>query len=208
MLAPILSASRAVCAAGLILPERPGCADAHRNSSFSAPINCGTADRGRADTARAYTPPITPGRIAHGFGESLVAGLPSDQRTREPPPRRCPTCGSSCERVDPEGVPKDWPSCPSTQGTCGIGSDLRILMISVPVSTPVESLLYQARGQSKASTAAPDGDSLCTEASPPAVEWLPRTDPPDDFKSRQMEVFITTVEESSQQRQRSTRTLN
>ncbi len=35
-----------------------------------------------------------------------------------------------------------------------------------------------------------------------------RTDPPDDFKSLQMQVFIATVEESSQQRQRTPRPLD
>ena len=35
-----------------------------------------------------------------------------------------------------------------------------------------------------------------------------RTDPLDDFKSLQMQVFIATVEESSQQRQRTPRPLD
>ena len=35
-----------------------------------------------------------------------------------------------------------------------------------------------------------------------------RTDPADDFKSLQMQVFIATVEESSQQRQRTPRPLD
>jgi hypothetical protein len=54
---------------------------------------------------------------------------------------------------------------------------------------------------------APDGDSCI--AKQVHQEWNGLwTDPSDDFKSRELQVFIGTVDESSQQRQGTTRTLN
>ena len=79
--------------------------------------------------------------------------------------------------------------------------------LSVPVSTTAESTLYRAPGRSRNQRRYAGRNVLMTKQFNQQRNGR-RTNPPDDLKGPQIEIFIATVEETSQQRQRTPRPLD
>ena len=92
----------------------------------------------------------------------------------------------------------------SAQGTGGIARDHRILVSQCPSQRRLNPFCIGRQVNQGIGGAAPDGVPLMPKQVHQQRNGR-RTDPPDDFKSHHMQVFMPRVEESSQQRQRTPR---
>jgi hypothetical protein len=105
------------------------------------------------------------------------------------------------ESLDQGAYRRTGPLAQRAQGTCGIARDQRVLVSQCPSQRRLNRFGIGRQVNQGINGAAPDRDPLITKQVHQQRNGG-RTDPPDDFKSLQMQVFIRTVEESSQQRQR------
>ena len=95
----------------------------------------------------------------------------------------------------------------SAQSTCGIARDHRILVCECPSQRLLNPCRLGCQVNQGINGVAPHGDPLIPKQVHQQGNGR-RTDPPDDFKSHHMQVFIPRAEESSQQGQRTRRRLD
>ncbi len=111
------------------------------------------------------------------------------------------------KRIDESAYRRAGTLAQSTQGTCGIACDDRVLVSQCPSQCRLNPFCVRSQVNQFIDGAAPDGVRLMPQQV--YQQWNGRrTDPLDDFKSHHVQVFMPSVEESSQQRQRTRRPLD
>jgi hypothetical protein len=103
------------------------------------------------------------------------------------------------KRIDESAYRRAGSLAQSAQGACSIARDHRILVSQRPSQRRLNQFCIGRQVDQGVSGKAPERDLLMPQQLDQQRNRR-RTDPPDDFKSVLMQVFIVTGEESSQQR--------
>jgi hypothetical protein len=111
------------------------------------------------------------------------------------------------ESFDQSGYRRAGPLAQGAQGTRGIACDERIRVPQCPPQRRLDPFCIGCEVDQDIDGAAPDGDPILPKHVRQHRNGR-RTDTAEDLKSFQMQVFIATVEEMSQQRQRAPRPLD
>ena len=156
--------------------QRPGREDAHIEEFIRQRFDQlrHSELRGGADACEGLTrrPSDAGNRIAHGSGE--VRG----RRARLRPDGRQGLRRVDAdvwflvrESLDQSAYRRTGLLAQSTQGTCGIARNFRILVSQCPSQRRLNRCCIGRQVNEGISGAAPDGDPLMHEAGPPAAEW-------------------------------------
>ena len=111
------------------------------------------------------------------------------------------------ERLDERGYRRTGPLAQSAQRTCGIARNFRILVSQCPSQRRLNRCGLGRQVNQGICGVAPEGGPFMPKQFNEQRHGR-RTDPPDDFKRPQFQVFVVTVEESPQQWQRTPRPLD
>ena len=186
--------------------QRPGRADAHVEEfilqSFDQLRHSGL--RGRADARQGLTcrPSDAGNRIAHGSCQVLgrLGGLRTDgcQSLRRV---QADVWFPVRESLVQSGYRRSGPLAQGAQGTRGIARDKRIRVAQCPSQRRLYPFGIGCQVDQDIDGASPDGGSIIPKHVRQHRNGR-RTDTADDFRSLQMQVSIATVQESSQQGQR------